>query len=529
MNKRKMPIGIQDFEDLRTNNYGYVDKTAYVYQLATEGKPYFLGRPRRFGKSLFLSTLKAYFLGKRELFDDLAIAALEKDWIEYPVFHLDLNAGDYSNPTEINSVLNAYLAALEEQFDKGAYEDTLSLRFGGLIRRAFEKTGKKVVVLIDGYDKPLVSSLENEALNERIATTLKAFYGVLKSADPCLRFVFLTGVTTYISSDLNQLRDISMLREYAGICGFSESELAAAFEPELNALALETGMSADETCAEMRRNYGGYRFARDSEGLLNPFNVLNALASREIKFYWYMSATPALLVKELHKNRFDPRSLSGGIALQDTSLANYRYGGNPIPLLYQSGYLTISAYDRKGFLYTLGFPNEEVKYGFLNSLALVYIPATDSFFIKHLYTDLEADKLDGVMARFKTFFASIPVDSDAAVEQRYQAVFYLVFMLLGQYTDAEVRSDRGRSAAVIKTESAIYVFEFELNTEAGRPHTVDEALRRIDDGSYLISYAADERKSVKVGVVFDAEKRNIGDWKAKNYPTTSLSSVEKHR
>ncbi|MDR3180513.1 MAG: AAA family ATPase, partial [Prevotellaceae bacterium] len=293
---RKLPIGIQDFEDLRTNGYLYVDKTAYVHSLATMGKPYFLGRPRRFGKSLFLSTLKAYFLGKKELFDGLAIAELEKDWTEYPVFHIDINRTVYKNPqtfeNSLNVILNEYDAAWDIKTD---FVDA-SLHFDQLISAACKQANRKVVVLIDEYDKPLVNTMDEPELNEELRKILKNFYGVLKSADAHLRFVLLTGVTKFskvsVFSDLNHLQDISMDENYAGICGISESELPVYFQPEIENFAEKCKLTYETTLAELKKHYDGYHFCENTEGIYNPFSLLNTFASRTLRSYWFATGTP---------------------------------------------------------------------------------------------------------------------------------------------------------------------------------------------------------------------------------------------
>jgi hypothetical protein len=518
MRKRKMPVGIQTFDEIIQEDYVYVDKTNYVYELVSTGKCYFLGRPRRFGKSLFLSTLKAFFFGKRELFDGLAVATLETDWIEYPVFHLDLNAGDYA-VNELDSILNVWLYELENKWGKNNIEDTLSTRFAGLIKRAGEQSGRKVVILIDEYDKPLISTLENEPLNAAVRNKLKAFYSVLKSSDQYLRFVFLTGVTKFsqvsVFSDLNQLRDISMEQRYASICGITETELTDNFQPELAALAAANNSSYEQTLFEMRKNFNGYHFSKNSAGVYNPFSVLNTFAKDDFMYYWFQTGTPTFLIKELQKNDADLRQFTEGAFMDEQNIADYRFGGNPVPLLYQTGYLTIKDYNKKTMRYTMTFPNEEVKYGFLKNLLPHYIPIAEKngFFIENFLDDLEKDDIDGVMRRFQAFFSSIPYDirTKFDAEQHYQTVFFLVFTLLAQYTQAEVRSEYGRADAVVKTDSAVYVIEFKL-TSGG---TVDDALKQIDDKGYLLPYTAEGLKLVKVGVVCDPDpqKRNIKEWK----------------
>ena len=380
-NGRKLPIGIQDFEKLRTSGYLYVDKSAYIYRLTREYWPYFLCRPRRFGKSLLLSTLKAYFLGKKELFEGLAISELEKEWIEYPVFHLDMNLESYLNIDSLYSALDTNLRALEEKWGKNDKDETPSARFIGLIRRVYEQTGRKVVVLIDEYDKPLLG-LKDDLMNvdDEIRKVLKGFYGVLKSADPYLRFVFLTGVTKFskvsIFSDLNHLMDISLDNNYAGVCGISETELASFFAPEINTLSIELGKSYDETLYELRRHYNGYHFSKKGEGIYNPFSLLKTFMAGELRDYWFETGTPTFLVRMLKNTDFDVKSLEKDVTIPSNVISEYRVGGdNPIPLLYQTGYLTIKAYDEHFGEYILGFPNEEVKYGFLNDILYPLLPA----------------------------------------------------------------------------------------------------------------------------------------------------------
>jgi hypothetical protein len=517
---RKLPIGIQDFEGLRTNGYIYVDKTALLYRLAVEGNPYFLARPRRFGKSLLLSTLKAYFLGKRELFTGLAIAELEKDWTEHPVFHIDMSIGASTTLEDLNAALDASLRILEETWGKDP-EDTLpAVRFLNLLRRAAQKTGKNVVVLVDEYDKPLLGSMDNPELpheTEKIRSALKAFYGVLKTADAYLRFVLLTGVTKFsqvsIFSDLNQLRDISMDWAYAEICGISERELCANFEPEISALGEENALSREETLTQMRKKYNGYHFCENSEGMYNPFSVLCTFASKKFGYYWFQTGTPAFLVKRLAAADFDLCSFGRAITISGRSISDYREnGGSPVPILYQSGYLTIKGYDSKFDEYALGFPNEEVKYGFLEALLPLYMsrPGTHEFFAGYFVRDLQKADVDGFMERLRAFFADIPYELNDKTERHYQTVFYLVFTLMGQFCEAEAHSARGRADAVVSLQDTVYVFEFKLSGNA----TAEEALRQIDEKDYLAPYAASGKKLIKVGVVFDAASRAPGDWKA---------------
>jgi hypothetical protein len=375
-----MPVGIQDFEKLRAENFVYVDKTAYIHKLAEEANPYFLSRPRRFGKSLFISTLKAYFEGKKELFTGLAIESLEKDWVSYPVFPIDFNVERYSNKAGLYSGLNTNLRYLEEQWGLQVDPDeTPSARLMNLIRRVSEKSGQQVVVLVDEYDKPLLDTMDNENLQDEMRSILKAFYGVLKAADRYLRFVFLTGVTKFskvsIFSDLNQLRDISMGKAYGGICGISGTELEGTFRPELEALGETKKQSYEEVLEEMRKRYNGYRFSKEGEKQYNPFSVLNALAEQDFAYYWFKTGTPTFLVNQLKNNGYDLRNFGEGISIPAQSIDDYRAGSTDLtPLLYQSGYLTIKDYDPQFDEYILGFPNGEVEYGFLNELLPLYAP-----------------------------------------------------------------------------------------------------------------------------------------------------------
>lgn len=512
---RKLPIGIQSFEFIRSEGYLYVDKTALVYRLVTMGKPYFLSRPRRFGKSLLLSTLEAYFKGKKELFKGLAIEQLEENWFEYPVLHLDLNAEKYDSPQRLESMLELQLESWEKQYgvDKGTM--TYSGRFMTVIRSAYEQTGRRVVVLVDEYDKPMLQSFDNPELQEDFRKTLTAFYTVLKSADPYLQFVFITGVTKFaqmgVFSTLNQLNDISLDAKYNALCGMTCSEIEDTFAPELHALAVEMETTYEDIMAQLTARYDGYRFTPSKRftPIYNPFSVLNALEELRFANYWFASGTPTFLVEILKRTKFDLRQMDG-IEVSSASLSDDRADiDNPVPLVYQSGYLTIKSYDERFSTYTLGFPNEEVKYGFLNFAAPFYTPITStdtSFYIGKFISELETGKVDDFLTRLSCFFADFPYELNERTERHYQVVFYLVFKLMGQFTEAEVRSATGRADAVVKTADYIYVFEFKLNG------TAEEALRQIDEKGYLLPYAVDGRKLIKVGVAFDAGKRNLGEW-----------------
>ncbi|NDV66962.1 ATP-binding protein [Bacteroides sp. 224] len=515
---RKLPIGIQTFEKIRDDNYLYVDKTALIYQLASTSTPYFLSRPRRFGKSLLISTFKSYFEGRKDLFEGLAIENLETQWINHPVLHLDLNAEKYDSAERLNGILIRHLNIWEDTWGKEDRETTPTDRFSGVIRRAYEKTGRGVVVLIDEYDKPLLQTLLNEPLLEEYRRILKSFYGVLKSADQYLRFVFLTGVTKFaqvsVFSDLNQLQDISMRMQYATICGITKEELVKTFTPELQQVSEFNEMSFEETVEKMTRQYDGYHFCENTEGLFNPFSILNAFAGLKLDNYWFQTGTPTYLVNLLKESDYDLRLLIDGVEVTNEAFTEYRADSqNPLPMIYQSGYLTIKGYDKEFKLYTLAFPNDEVRYGFLNFLVPYYSRVTNDetgFLITHFVKELRAGDVPSFLERLKAFFAGIPYELNDQTERYYQSIFYVVFRLMGQFVETEVRSARGRADAVVKTKDRIYVFEFKLNG------TVEEAMQQIEEKGYLEPYTKDPRVKVKVAVDFSKEKRNINQYLVKD-------------
>ena len=511
---RKLPIGIQSFEKIRTGGFTYIDKTDLIYQLVSTKTPYFLSRPRRFGKSLLMSTIEAYFLGKKELFFGLAMESLETEWKKHPVLHLDLNARNYDSKEALIAILNQHLEKWEATYGDEKKDRSPEERFSYLLGKIHETTGCQVVVLIDEYDKPLLQTIGHKELQEQYKNILKAFYGVLKSADAHLRFVLITGVTKFgqvsVFSDLNQLKDISMDARYATICGITDKELRRDFQPELEALAANEGMEFEELCQKMKCMYDGYHFRHNMKGVYNPFSVLNALDSLEFGSYWFSTGTPTFLVELLKKTDYDLRNLEG-MELPANQFADYRADAdNPIPVIYQSGYLTIKGYDKEFQSYTLGFPNDEVKYGFLNFLLPYYsgVSSKDNLFnIRHFVNELRSGDADAFLVRLRAFFAGIPYELNDKTERHYQAIFYLVFRLLGQYIDVEERSAKGRADAVVKTKDFVYVFEFKLDG------SVDDALKQIDEKRYLLPYSADKRQLMKIGVSFDAAERNIGGWK----------------
>ena len=511
---RLYPIGIQNFEKLRKGGFVYVDKTALIHRLVSTGGYYFFGRPRRFGKSLMISTLESYFEGRKDLFQGLAIESLEKDWDEYPIFHIDLNNEEYNSRKRLEGVLNNYLVRWERIYGSEPSEESLSLRFAGLIRRASEQTGRGVVILIDEYDKPLIQSLDNEELQSEYRSILKSFYGNLKSCDKYIRFALLTGVTRFsrvsIFSDLNNLRDITMENEFASLCGISETELITYFESDIRELSVNMNLSYEETCGLLQKKYDGYHFTGNSEGMYNPFSVLNTFASMKIENYWFSTGTPTILVKLLQKNNYLLSDLTGNAeATADELTGLETINTNPIPLFFQSGYLTIKEYDPEFKNYILGFPNEEVEQGFLNFLMPCYMNMNGknaSFHIMNFIKDIRAGKIDSFMERLQSLFSDTPYELIRDTELHYQNVLFIVFRLMGFFTHAEYHTSQGRIDMVVKTPQYIYVMEFKFEGSA------EDAIAQIESRNYALPFMSDGRKVYKIGVNFSAETRNIDRW-----------------
>lgn len=370
------PIGLQNFEKIRMGNYLYIDKSQLIYQLVQGGSYYFLSRPRRFGKSLLISTLEAYFEGKKELFEGLAIEQLEKEWLTYPVLHMDLNAEKFDTPEGLDQILERHLNLWEDRWEKDNREKSFSDRFVGVIRRAFEQTGRRVVILIDEYDKPMLQAIDNDALQDMFRNTLKAFYGVLKSMDGYIKFAFLTGVTKFgkvsIFSDLNNLMDISMDDRYVEICGITEQEVHSYFEEDLNVLAQKQEMDYEQVCRELKECYDGYHFTEKSVGMYNPFSLLNTFDRMKFGSYWFETGTPTYLVKLLQQTNYNLYDMAHTETDADVLNSIDAASKNPIPVIYQSGYLTIKGYDKMFGIYRLGFPNREVEEGFIKYLLPYY-------------------------------------------------------------------------------------------------------------------------------------------------------------
>ena len=507
------PIGIQNFEKLRKEGCVYVDKTALMYKMVKEGNYYFLSRPRRFGKSLLISTLEAYFLGKKELFEGLAVAELEKDWVEYPVLHLDLNTEKYDSPEALINKLSGAIDSWEKEYGRNESEKSLPTRFEGIIRRAKEKTGRNVVILVDEYDKPMLQAIGNNELQKEYRDTLKSFYGALKSQDACIKFALLTGVTKFgkvsVFSDLNNLKDISMSQYYYDLCGITEKELHHYFDDEVGQLAQMNNQTKEEAYDRLKEEYDGYHFTYDTPGMYNPFSILWTLSERRYGNYWFETGTPTFLVELLQKADYNLEEMAG-IEADSDMLGSIFNDDNPIPVIYQSGYLTIKDYDSRFGIYKLGFPNREVEDGFMKFLLRYYTAkkiTNSAFEISKFVSDIESGNAEGFMQRLQSFFAGAKFDQIAKdTENWFQNVVFIVTTLCGLYIEAEHQTSNGRIDLVLKTDKFIYVMELKYDG------TAEEALQQIDDKGYALPWQSDGRTVIKVGANFSSQLRRLDGW-----------------
>jgi len=511
---QKLPIGIQSFEGLRTDGFAYVDKTKLVYDLIHNGKYIFLSRPRRFGKSLLLSTLKAYFQGKKELFAGLAISELEKDWKSYPVLHLDLNVGIYNSIQGLQEALKSNLNIMEKTHGVAKESDDNAQRFKELIWNVAAKTGKKVVILVDEYDKPLIEAIDNEPLQQEYRSILKAFYGNIKTCDEFIRFVMLTGVSKFskisLFSDMNNLQDISLDERYADICGLTAEEIEHTLSEHLEAFAQKDGTTKADIMEQMRKMYDGYHFSENtSKDIYNPFSVLNALSERTFRNYWFSTGTPSFLIKLLQNGEYDLQDFSNGDLLASDLAAKESLSQEPLAMFYQTGYLTIKGYDKELELFRLGFPNREVEQSFLKFLLPRYTGNTDnrsSAFIGYFVQELRKGDIESFLSRMKSLFANTPYELVRDLENHYQTVMFTICRLLGYYTKAEYHTSNGRIDMAVKANQFTYVFEFKFNK------TAQEALAQIETKEYALPFQTEGQKVFKVGVNFSKETRNIDDY-----------------
>ena len=508
------PVGVQTFEIIREEGYLYVDKTKYIVDFRKKKMKYvFLSRPRRFGKSLFASTLQAYFEGRKELFEGLAIADYEKEWVKHPVLHFDMSGAKHFDAESLKGYLDFILLPYEKIYGKGEGEDTPNKRLMGLVERACEQTGQKVAVIIDEYDAPLLDVVHEKENLQKLRLIMQNFYSPLKKLDPYLEFTFITGITKFsqlsIFSELNNLDNISMFDQYSAICGISKTELTTVMKPDVEGLGKALGMTYEECLEELRKYYDGYHFSKNSEDVFNPFSLVRAMNGQAIESYWFGSGTPSYLIKSLQKYHVNVMDIEKkGCNVDDFDVSPEQMT-SALPLLYQSGYLTIKKYKPLTKSYQLGYPNREVKIGMLKSLAPNYLSPVSvdnnglvADFVEMLY---DGD-LEGAMVRLKAYLASISNRLSNKNERDFQMVFYLIFNLMGAFILVEEDSAIGRADAVIHMPDAVYVFELKYDGSA------EEAIKQIDDKGYLIPYSADGKRLYKIGVNYDSQQRTIGEW-----------------
>ncbi|MBD5385282.1 ATP-binding protein [bacterium] len=510
----KYPVGIQSFAKLRGEGYIYVDKTEYLYKLIKTKGYYFLSRPRRFGKSLLLSTLEGYYQGRRDLFKGLALDVLTDDWEPHPVLHLDLNNGTYKSVEGLEEVLRIHLYEWETEYgvtyDRNADSISPSMRFRAVIRSAFERTGKKVAILVDEYDKPLISNINNESVADECRVLLKAFYSNLKTMDGCIEIAVLTGVARFskvsIFSDLNNLRDISYESQFAGICGVTSDELDLYFRDGIEELAAKEGVDAGEVRRRLRDNYDGYHFSKESPDIYNPFSLMNAFAKLEIGSYWFDSGTPTFLVNLIGREQW----LLSDLAPVEIDARKLESAGilsaNPVPPLYQTGYLTIKDYDRTFETYTLDYPNNEVRISFLYFLIPYYVKPEkepEEFSIKRFVMAVLSGDAEGFMALMESMVAGIPYSEKGSAESHFRNAAYILFSLMGQYVRAEERTSDGRIDLTVETPKYVYIFEFKVDS------TAEAAMEQIRRKRYWLKYAASGKEIRLIGASFDTATRRL--------------------
>lgn len=510
----KYPIGIQNFERIRTEGYTYIDKTDMVWGLVNRGSYYFLGRPRRFGKSLLLSTIEAYLEGKRELFKGLAIEKMEKDWKKHPILHMDLNAKQYNCREALLEILNMHLERWETLYGDKYKDRSPEERFIHVIESAYKQTGMPVAILIDEYDKPLALNLGNEELQDELRGILKAFYGVMKTCDRYIKIGFLTGVTKFskvsVFSDLNNIDDISMWGQYETICGVTEQEIRNNFDSEVEKLAAACKLTKEECYEKLRRQYDGYHFCEESIGVYNPFSLLSTLNKQKFGDYWFETGTPTLLVKLLQHTNFNLNDIEAEAVSADLMGSADSMKANPIPVIYQSGYLTIKGYDSEFKEYHLGFPNEEVRTGFYNYLFPIYTNAKQDisqFNIAKFVREVRSGNPESFMTRLSAMMADTDYRIVGETELYFQNFLFVFFRLLGLYVEVERPTSYGRTDMIVQTSDYIYIFEFKLDK------TAEVALQQIEDKEYAKIFDCDPRTLYKIGVNFSSEKRCVDQWR----------------
>lgn len=545
----KYPIGVQTFRDIVEGGYLYIDKTGFVHDLAENYKYVFLSRPRRFGKSLLSSTIHSYFAGDAELFNGLKAGELKKDWTRHPVFHFDMSTAKHLNEEQLLRTISYKLEEYEITFGKDDHlsEDDIHARFERLIKVAVEQTGEKAVIIIDEYDAPLLDVMNDQERLIPMRQIMRNFYSPVKSLDPYLRFVFITGINKFaqlsIFSELNNLQNISMMPKYSAICGISQSEIETQMQEPVKRMAESLGISYEETLEELKHNYDGYHFSGRSEDIYNPFSLIKSLDAQDFGSYWFDTGTPTYLLERLKNSEIDETTLDSMPMIPESDFdVSPEISDNVLPVLYQTGYLTIKDYDRALHLYTLGYPNKEVKIGFTQGLLAQYKnkSTTGSGFVAKFFVAMYKHDIDAALTLMQSYLAGIPYDLENKSEKHFQTIIYLIFSLLGYYTQAEVKSAVGRADAVCRTKDRVYVFEFKVDGSA------EEALRQIDEKGYLIPYrfegterceatsvaepveatrrdasagstsgigSASGKRLVKVGVNISTQTRTIESWK----------------
>ncbi len=512
---RKYPVGIQTFSEIRERNYIYVDKTQYLADFIGNGYKYiFLSRPRRFGKSLFASMIHSYYEGRKELFEGLAISKKELDWTCHPVLHFDMSAAKHMDVAMLEEYLDYMLRPYEKLY--GIEEETdkkPNIRLANIVKAAYEHTHQKVVLIIDEYDAPLLDVVHEEQNLAALRRIMQNFYSPIKSLDPYFEFVFLTGITKFsqlsIFSELNNLYNISMYDQYSAICGISSDELHTQMLQDVERLAEHLHISVDDTFALLKKKYDGYHFSKHSEDVYNPFSLIKAFASGDISNYWFESGTPTYIIKLLQKYNVSLRDVSGRDASVEEFDISPENMTTALPLLYQSGYLTIKHYDPMFGVYTLAYPNEEVEMGMVRSFATNYlIPASgsNSSFVVKFVKALLADDMEEALTQMRAYLAGLSYRLSNKTERDVQTIFYLLFSLVGAYVKVEEQSAHGRADIVITLPDVVYVMELKFDGSA------DAALKQIDDKGYLVPFIADGKRLVKVGVNYSSEERTITDW-----------------
>ena len=511
---RLYPIGIQTFEEIIRKDLLYVDKTEYIYRMANTGKYFFLSRPRRFGKSLLASTFHSYFAGRKDLFKGLAIEKLEKEWTEYPVLHFSMASGKHMEKEQLERYLGQRLYEHEKIWGIDAPAIDTNDRLTALIKTAHHKTGKQVVVLIDEYDAPLLDVVHEDEKLPVLRNVMRNFYSPLKDCEPYLRFVFLTGITKFsqmsIFSELNNITNISMWEDYAGICGITMDELSTQMSADVDALAKKLGKTKEETLDKLREYYDGYHFTAKSPDVFNPYSLLNAMAAGQLDYYWFASGTPTYLIEMLKKFNVMPSEIGGGDADKSEFDAPTENMTSVIPLLYQSGYITIKGYDPETELYTLDIPNKEIRVGLYRCLLPNYIGTNTvkgTTTIAKMSALIRRNNMDGALEMLQDFLETVPYCQGANTEGHYQQMMYVIFSILNHFVDVEVRTPRGRVDMVLRTATHLYLFELKLNKDAAT------AMRQIDLKQYPKRFMQCGLPIVKVGINFDVEKHNISDWK----------------